>query len=151
MRLLLVFKENRSYPIIAFFSAIFFFLLYLYTQVLGNLNNIHVWVANTPLINAILLVIFLALFGITFAYQTYLWRSPAVCTPAKKTKGRSIGGIGALSIFLVAQCPACASLGALFLPVSALTFLYEYTIWLNAGSILLLFFTLHYLGAFQEK
>ncbi len=147
MRLLGVLYSPK-YTIIALVSFLAMMGIYIYSQVLGNLSLVDVWLANVPPVHALLLLAFAILFGLTFAYQIHLWDSPKVCAPAKRAKGSGVSGIGTIGIFLVAQCPACASLGALFLPVSALTFLAEYTVWLNVVSILLMLFTLHYLGAF---
>ncbi len=152
MRLLGV-LYSPNYTIIALVSFLVMMGIYIYTQVLGNLSLVDVWLANVPPLHALLLLAFAILFGLTFAYQVYLWNSPQVCSPVLRAKGSSVSGIGTLGIFLVAQCPACASLGALFLPVGALTILAEYTVWLNILSIFLMLFTLHYLGAFlpEEK
>ncbi|MDZ4256934.1 MAG: hypothetical protein U1C71_04955, partial [archaeon] len=68
-----------------------------------------------------------------------------------KVTGSGISGVGTLGIFLVAQCPACASLGAFFLPVGAIAFIGQNTVWLNLLSIGLILFTLHYLGAFAPE
>jgi hypothetical protein len=125
--------------------------LYIYTQVLGNLSLVDVWLANVPPLHALLLLVFAILFGVTFAYQVRVWKSPKICPPARRIRGGGMAGIGTFGIFLVAQCPACASLGALFLPLGALTFLAEYTIGLNVLSILLMLFTLHHLGAFLPE
>ena len=128
--------------------ALAMLFVYIYTQVLGNLANVDVWVANVPVLHALLLIVFAVVFGITFQYQLFLLKQPKVCSPQMKTTGTGISGIGTIGIFLIAQCPACASLGALFLPVSAVTFFTQYAVGINVLSIGLLLFTLHYLGAF---
>lgn len=143
--------QKPFYAGIATLSAILFFFVYVYTQVLGNLENVHVWIANLMTTNGILLLVFVGLFGVTMAYQLYLHHSPKICSVKKRTSGTGIHGIGTIGVFLIAQCPACASLGALFLPVSAVTFLAEHSVVLNVLSIGLLLVTLHYLGAFQTK
>jgi hypothetical protein len=148
MRLLSV-LFSPFYALMGIIASLGMMGLYLYTQVLGNLSLLDVWLANVPFFHALLLVCFTLLFGATFSYQVYLWKSPKVCAPSQRAKGSGISGVGTLGIFLIAQCPACASLGALFLPLSALTIIAEYTIWLNVLSIFLLLFTLHYLGAFR--
>jgi len=150
MRLLGVLYSPR-YTLIVLVSFLAMMALYIYTQVLGNISLVDVWLANVPPLHALLLLVFAILFGITFAYQIHLWKSPKVCAPSMRVKGSGISGIGTIGIFLVAQCPACASLGALFLPLGALTFLTEYTVWLNVLSIFLMLFTLHYLGAFLPE
>lgn len=150
MRLLGV-LYSPQYTAIALVSFLAMMGLYIYTQVLGNLSLVDVWLANVPPLHALLLLVFAILFGLTFAYQVHLWNSPKVCTPQKRAQGSGVSGIGTIGIFLVAQCPACASLGALFLPVGALAVLAEYTVWLNVLSILLMLFTLHYLGAFLPE
>ena len=123
---------------------------YIYTQVIGNVNNVDVWVANLQWQRALLLGLFTILFGLTTSYQIHLWLGPKTCSIQKKAKGTGVSGLSTIGIFLVAQCPACASLGVFFLPLSAVTFLGEYAEWLNILSIGLLLFTLHYLGAFKR-
>ena len=137
--------------LVAVISSLLMGGIYVYSQVLGNLSLVGVWVATIPILHAFLLVVFLLLFGASMAYQIHLWKSPKVCSLSQRAKGGGLSGAGTLGIFLVAQCPACASLGALFLPLSTLTIIGEYTIWLNAASILLVLFTLHYLGAFRPE
>lgn len=126
------------------------FLVYVYSQVLGNLQNVDVWVGNLVWPRALLLGVFVAVFGVTMTYQIDLWRGPRTCSVQKQAKGTSASGLSTLGIFLVAQCPACASLGALFLPLSVVSFFGQYAEWLNAVSIILMVFTLHYLGAFER-
>ncbi len=124
--------------------------LYIYTQVLGIIENIDVWLAIIPLHNAVFLIIFTALFGATFSYQVFLWMQPKTCSVNKKIGAAGTGGIGTFGIFLVAQCPACASLSALFLPISALAFLTEFSWAINLFGIGLLLFTINYLGGFKK-
>ncbi len=143
--------RQPPYAILAAFLSMAMLGVYVYTQVLGNLGNVDVWIVNVPRVHAALLLVFAGLFGITMSYQIHLWRSPKTCPVEKQAKGTSVSGIGTIGIFLIAQCPACASLGALFLPLSAITFLTQYAVWINLLSIGLLVFTLHYLGAFTEE
>lgn len=138
------------YAGVGILSSMLMLGLYVYTQVLGNLANVDIWLANVPRNHALFLGVFVILFGITFAYQVYLWRQPKACSTNKKIQGGSASGIGTLGIFLIAQCPACASLGALFLPVSAISFFSEYAVELNLLSIGLLLATLYHLGAFER-
>ncbi len=142
--------RQPAYALLAIVIMTGMLVLYTYTQLLGNLDNMDVWISNLPLGHGILLGIFILLFGITMAYQIHLWVSPQTCSVEKRAKGTGASGIGTIGIFLVAQCPACASLGALFLPVSAITFFSEYAVWINLVSIGMMLFTLHYLGAFGK-
>lgn len=125
------------------------FLVYVYSQVLGNLQNVDVWFGNLVWTRALLLSAFASVFGVTLTYQISLWRKPRACPIQKQAKGTGVSGLSTIGIFLVAQCPACASLGALFLPLSVVSFFGEYAEWLNIASIALMLFTLHYLGAFE--
>ena len=125
-------------------------LVYVYSQVLGNLQNVDVWVGNLVWPRAALLGGFVLLFGVTMTYQIDLWRGPRTCSVQKQAKGTGASGLSTIGIFLVAQCPACASLGALFLPISVVSFFGQYAEWLNAVSIILMLFALHYLGAFER-
>src|SRR3990167_4962382 len=150
MKIIEVLKMKR-YFVLAIFSSITISLIYVYTQVLGNIHNIDLWLTIIPWYNAILFTIFSILFGITFAYQVYLWKQPKVCAISTKAKGAGTGSIGTLGTFLIAQCPACASLGALFLPISVTVTLTKFSWLINLASIGLLLFTLRYLGAFKRS
>ncbi len=100
----------RKYFLLSIISSLIFISVYLYTQVLGIVQNLDVWFASAPLVNLILFVFIAALFGVTVSFQVYRWKQPKACT-AKGTVGVSSGA--SFLGFLVAQCPACASLGAL--------------------------------------
>jgi len=142
--------KMKKYIALAIISSVVMSMIYVYTQVLGNLHNVDLWLTIIPWYNAILFTIFSILFGITFAYQVYLWKQPKVCSAGTKAKAAGTGSIGTLGTFLVAQCPACASISALFLPISAITILTQFSWLINLASIGLLLFTLRYLGAFKK-
>lgn len=139
------------YTFMAVVFAIGILLVYVYSQVLGNVQNVDVWVANLSETRAAMLIVFGILFGITLSYQISLWMGKRACPIHRQAKGTGASGLSTIGIFLVAQCPACASLGALFLPLSVVTLLGQYAEWLNIASILLMLFTLHYLGAFETS
>lgn len=120
---------------------------YAYSQVLFIAENIDLWFAIAPRLNLALFLIFSGLFGVTFSYQIYLWRQPKVC-PLKKQS--TPGMIGVIVSFFVVQCPACASLGALFLPISVLGVLTVFSIPITLASIALLLVTLFRLGGFRK-
>lgn len=149
IKLLQVLKRP-GYLALALASAAAMLALYIYTQLLGILENLDVWLAVLPLHNAVLLAVFTLLFGATFAYQAYVWREAKTCSAWQKAAGTGASSSGTFGLFFVAQCPACASLGALFLPLSATAVLMQYSWLLNLAGIGLLLFTLNYLGAFQR-
>ncbi|GEM_PF-1718738 len=149
MKLLTVLR-NPNYFLLALIAALASLLLYTYLHLLGIIENLGVWMASIPLLNGILLVIFSALFGAALSYQIFVWQEPNVCSAHKKIKSGATTSIGTIAGFLVAQCPACASFTSLLLPASAAGFFLEYSVPLSVLSILLLIFTLHYLGAFQK-
>ena len=149
MKIVEVLKMKR-YLALAVVSSLVMSFIYVYTQVLGNLHNVDLWITIIPWYNAIFFIIFAALFGITFAYQVYLWKQPKMCAISTKAKGAGTGSLGTLGTFLIAQCPACASLGALFLPISVTVALTKFSWLINIISIGLLLFTLRYLGAFND-
>ncbi|MBI2583361.1 MAG: hypothetical protein HYW25_01720 [Candidatus Aenigmarchaeota archaeon] len=149
MKLVEVLKM-RSYLLLAAASSVVFAFIYIYTQVLFNIANFDIWISIIPWYNAILFVIFAVLFGITVSYQVYTWRQPKACPINMKAKGTGVSGAGYFIGLLIAQCPACASLGALFLPVSAFTFFVQFSWLLNLVSIGLLLFVLNYLGGFRK-
>ena len=142
--------KMKGYLALAVVSSLVMSLIYVYSQVLGNIHNIDLWLTIIPWYNAILFSIFSILFGITFAYQVYLWKQPKVCAIGTKATGAGTGSIGTLGTFLIAQCPACASLGALFLPLSVTITLTKFSWLINLATIGLLF-TLRYLGAFKKS
>jgi len=149
MKLFNVLKQPQ-YFLIFIVSSMAFSAIYIYSQVLGIVENIILWITIIPWYNAILFVVFVALFGITLSFQIYNWRQPKTCSINQKRAGASVGGIASFVGLLVAQCPACASLGVLFLPFSAVTFLTEFSTALNLLSIGLLLFTINYLGGFKK-
>ena len=140
-----------NYQLLAAVSATLMLVVYMLSQVLFVRENLDVWLANIPPVHGALLLVFVGVFGITFAYQVYLWRQPKMCSTSQKMGGGGVSGLGTIGIFFIAQCPACASLGAFFLPVATLSFIGQNTIWLNLLSIGLMVFTLHYLGAFLPE
>lgn len=123
--------------------------IYIYTQVLGIVENLDLWFTVIPWYNAVLFAVFAALFGITLAFQVRVWTGPKSCSLGSKgSVGVSSGGT--FAVFLVAQCPACASIGALFLPLSAMAFLTSFSWLINLVGIGLLMFTINYLGGFRK-
>ncbi len=145
MRIFEVFKSFK-YTLIALLSSIVLALIYIYSQILGIWQNIGLWFAVIPWYNLILFLMFVLLFGITLSYQIYLWKQKRVCS----IKSVGTGSGATLTTFLIAQCPACASLGALFLPLSVIGFFTKYSVYINFFSIILLLFTLRYSGAFRK-
>lgn len=141
---------NPRYAGITLLSSLAMFTLYTYTQVLGIIENVGVWFASIPPLNLGLTILFSLFFGITLSYQINLWKKPATCSTNERTVGAGTAGFGTMGTFLVAQCPACASLGALFLPLSAINFLATYGTYITFASIILLVFTLNYLGALKN-
>ena len=150
MRIISVLKQ-RNYFLLAVASSVIFALFYIYTQVLGIVENIDIWLTVIPRYNAVLFVLFASLFGVTFSFQVYNWRQPKVCSVSQKRTGAGIGGGASFIGLLIAQCPACASLGALFLPVSAISFFTQFSMVLNVVSIGLLLFVINYLGGFKNQ
>lgn len=141
----------KQYFAIAVVIAFIFSSIYVYTQVLGIVANIDVWLSNIPLENAILFIIFSALFGVTMSFQIYNWKQqPKVCAISGKATGGGVSGAATFIGLMVAQCPACASFGTLFLPVSAIVFIGQNTLIINLLSIGLLLFTINYLGGFNK-
>ncbi|MBI4018024.1 MAG: hypothetical protein HY368_00230 [Candidatus Aenigmarchaeota archaeon] len=146
MKIIKILKMRR-YALIAAVAFLIFSSLYVYTQVLGIVQNIDLWFVTIPRLNLLLFTIFASLFAITVSFQVYNWQQKKVCNV------KSVGtpsSAGVLSLF-VAQCPACASLGALFLPLSITTFLTKYSVAIDLLSISLLLFTIHYLGGFRNE
>jgi len=142
--------KKPDYLALAVISSIIFVIVYVYTQLLGIIENFGVWLATIPPENGFLFIIFSVLFGITFSFQIYNWRQPKTCSLNEKVKGASSSGVGTLALFFVSQCPACASLGALFIPLSIGVYITQFSLLINAISIGLLLFTLNYLGAFKK-
>lgn len=143
--------KKPHYLVLAIFSSLAFLLIYVYTQLLGIVQNLGVWLATIPVQNALLLLTFTAIFGITFSYQVFLFLQPKFCDRNQQVKGVGAGGIGTLGMFFVAQCPACASLGVFFLPLSVLSVFSKYGWVFNLIGIFLLLFTIHYLGGFKKN
>jgi len=145
MKIVHVLKQKK-YLAIAFSSSIAMSFIYIYTQVLGIVENLDIWFTIIPWYNTLLFIIFAALFGVTLAFQIYL-RRQKVCD-IKGSAGTTSGAT--LATFFVAQCPACASIGALILPASIFQIFIKYSPVINIISIGLLLFTLNYLGGFRK-
>ena len=150
MKVLEVIKKPK-YLALAIALALLMLILYVYTQLLGIIQNLDIWLSIIPWYNALLLIAFAALFGITFSFQIYTWKQPKTCAVNKKVKGAGTSSIGTIALFLVAQCPGCASLGLLLLPASAAIFVIQYSWLLNLVAIALLLFTINYLGGFKKN
>jgi len=149
MRVLKVLRKS-NYLILAIISSLAMSAIYIYTQVLGIIENIDLWFTVIPWYNAVLFVIFAALFGITLSFQVYNWRQPKVCPTSTKVKGMGASSGATFGLFFVAQCPACASLGVLFLPVSVMGVLTQFGWLINLLGIGLLLYTINYLGGFKK-
>lgn len=147
-RLLFDVLRTRKYAAIAVLSAAAFFAIYVYSQVLFIAENLDVWFASVPRANLVLSLLFAALFGATLSYQVYLRGQPKTCS---LKKSGSVFGTSTFIGMLVAQCPACASLGALFLPAGAFAFVSSNSTLINFVSIGLMLFALNYLGAFRKS
>lgn len=150
MKVIQVLKQ-RKYFLIALISSLIFTGVYIYTQLLGIIQNIDIWLTVLPWYNAILFPILAILFGATLSYQIYIWKQPKkVCAINKKAKGVGLSSSASGVSFFVAQCPACASLGALFLPVSVMGVFTKFSWVINLVSIGLLLFVINYLGGFKK-
>ena len=143
--------KKPEYLAIAIISIVLMTAVYIYSQVLGIIENISFWLTLIPWYNAILFATFAILFGITLSYQIYVWRQPKVCKINNKVGGAGASSSSVAGIFLVAQCPACASFGVLFLPLSAITFLTKFSWLINIIGVGLLLFTISYLGGFKRE
>lgn len=146
IKVLRVMKMPRYFAL-ATASAVLFAIFYVYTQVLGIVHNVDIWFANISPINFAMFLAFSVLFGITLSFQIYNWRQPKTCNIKGSTGSTSAATVISL---LVAQCPACASLGAFFLPFSILSFIGRFNILFDLLSIGLLLFTINYLGGFKN-
>ena len=138
----------RKYLGLAIIFAVALFAFYAYTQVLFIVGNLDLWLATIPRYNLALFSIFAALFGITLSYQVYLKQQPKTCSIAKTS---SAGALGTFVSFFAVQCPACASIGVLFLPVSTIALLTVYSTLINLASIGLVLLTLYLLGGFKKS
>lgn len=139
--------KNKNYFIIFVTISLAFGIFYVYTQVLGNIENMVFWLIRAPSLNLVLFLVFDVLFGAAMTYQIYLRRQPKTCN-IKKTIGASSGAT--LLGLLIAQCPACASLGVLLLPFSVISFLTGLTTLINIINIAVLLFVINYLGGFHK-
>ena len=62
-----------KYSAIAALSAIIFAFVYMYAQVLGNIDNIIIWIQLIPWYNVVFFIMLAAVFGITMSFQIYTW------------------------------------------------------------------------------
>lgn len=150
MRLINTLK-NPKYAGIFIISAVFIFSLYVYTQVLGIVENIDIWFATAPWYNIAMLIIFSLLFGAFVSYQIYVWKSPKTCPTHKKIISSGSSGVGVITAFLTSQCAACLSLATLLLPISIVGFFITYNWVMNLLSIALILISLKHIGAFEKE
>lgn len=150
MKVLKVLRKS-NYLFLAILSSLIMAGIYIYTQVLGIIENIDLWFTVIPWYNAILFTIFVALFGITVSFQVYSWRQPKICSTSAKVKGISASSGVTFGLFMVAQCPACASLGVLFLPISVIGILAQFGWLITLFGIGVLLYTINYLGGFKKS
>ena len=142
--------RTPKYLVMAIVSSLAMFALYAYSQVLGNVGNLDLWITVMPWYNKILFSTFLVLFGMATSYQVYLWRQPKACSLPVKGSAFGASYVGTFGVFLVAQCPACASIAALFLPVSVGLFLGNFGWLVTLAGIAMILFTINYLGGFKK-
>lgn len=149
MKILKILSMPR-YLLIAVASIVVMTALYAYSQVLGIVQNLDIWLGVMPWYNAVLFSIFAVLFGAATSYQVYLWKHPKVCSISAREGGVGANSAGTFAVFLVAQCPACTSIGTLFLPFSAALFIAQFGWLINIIGIAMLLFTINYLGGFKK-
>ena len=142
--------RTPKYLAIAVASSLIMFALYAYSQVLGAVANLDLWISIMPWYNKLLFSAFTVLFGVSTAFQIYLWRQPKSCSISTKGKGISVNSAGTFAVFLVAQCPACASIGAFFLPLSAILLIANFGWAINLAGIAMIIFMINYLGGFKR-
>jgi hypothetical protein len=106
--------------------------------------------AVMPWYNKVLLSAFIILFGAATAYQIHIWRQPKVCSMSAKSGGIGANSAGTFGVFLVSQCPACSSIAALFLPVSATLLISNFGWLINLAGIATVLLVLNYLGGFRK-
>ena len=111
---LLEVQKQKKYLAITIAGFLVMFFVYPLVQTFLNPANLDVWWATIPPINLALYIIFSALFGLVLSLQIYQLRQPKVCKP-----GTVSGTVGTVLSFFIAQCPACAGLASLLLPVGA--------------------------------
>ncbi|MFY9300142.1 MAG: hypothetical protein WAO91_03000 [Candidatus Nitrosotenuis sp.] len=142
--------RQPKYLALAVLSSLGMLALYAYSQVLGAVGNLDLWISVMPWYNKMLLSTFVVLFGMATAYQVYAWRQPKSCNLS--VKGGTVGAnsAGTFGVFLVSQCPACSSIAALFLPFSATLLIATYGWLINLAGIAIVLFTINYLGGFKK-
>jgi hypothetical protein len=149
LKILKVLSTPR-YFLIAVASIVLMTAIYAYSQVLGIVQNLDIWLKVMPWYNAVLFSIFAVLFGAGTAYQVYLWKQPRGCSISARSGSVGANSAGTFAVFLVAQCPACTSIGTLFLPFSAALFIAQFGWLINIVGIAMLLFTINYLGGFKK-
>ena len=141
--------ENKKYVFSSISLAIIIFFVYAYIQILGILENFFFWLNVTSPLYLVSLILFSILFGLTISFQVYV-KQNKICSIKEEAKGASTTGLGSIGFIFVSSCPACATLGLIFIPVSFVGVITQYSWLINLVSISLLLFTLNYLGAFKK-
>lgn len=149
--------KDRKYLLLSFCFSILILILYPLFQILPltlqNPDNFWFSLKNwfsllTPL-KWFLYFLYGILFSLTISF--FVWqRKKRICPRSTITKSGFLGGFGATLGTILPFCPACFSLAGLLLPLSTLLLLIKYSNLVMLGSIVLLFFSLWLLGAFQK-
>jgi len=148
MKLIKMLREI-NYALLAFIFTIVIFFVYSHIQLFGIWENFFFWLEVSSPLYLVSLILFSILFGLTISFQIYIRKNNS-CSIKKEAKGASASGLGTISFIFVSSCPACATLGLIFIPISFVTVISQYNWLLNLISIGLLLFTLNYLGAFKN-
>ena len=139
-------KEKKYFFLAIFFVALTL-LFYAFLQVLPQgLNNFWFWFTILTPFNWLLYITYGILSGLNISL--FLWqKSQKTCPVPMNTKGNVLGATGALAGATTSLCSACFPWIAFVFPVS---FSFNYSIPIMILSIILLFISLVYFGAFKR-
>jgi hypothetical protein len=149
MKLIDMLKKPIYFGLFLVLSILMFFV-YSYVQIIGIIENFFFWLGVSPPLYIVSLVLFSLLFGLAVSFQIFIRKETKVCKTSKGIKGAGASGVGTIGFIFVSSCPACATLGLVFIPVSFVSVIAQYNWLINLVSIGLLLFTLNYLGAFKN-
>lgn len=142
--------KNKRYVFLSVVLTLAMLVLYPLLQVLpqGGLHNFWFWFSVPSLYQLLLYVSYAVLFGLTVSFFFYS-RKVKVCPTSRQVRSGIPGVLGAAMGFVLPVCPACISLAAFLMPISAFTFIAGHSTQFLLASVFLLAISLWTLGAFR--
>lgn len=136
--------KNKKYFGLSLILSLLVLFLYPFLQVLPQgLNNFWFWFSFLMPLATLFYFLYGILFGVAVSF--FIWRRQQKICP------KFLGGLGVSVGGLASNCAACLSLAAFVLPISFVLFFAKYNAVMMGLSVILLFISLGFMGAFQKN